>query len=138
MAKKKIAKSKPSSKQPLFEESLVELESIVAKLEGGQLGLADSLEEYEQGVKHLKSCYQQLSAAEQRIELVSQVDASGQPKTEAFDGESSASLDEKGEARSRRSHSPGPDTRTRSIPQGSIPQTKRRSSSEVDDVSSLF
>lgn len=76
MAKKKVAKSK----KPTFEQSLAELESIVAKLEGGQLGLADSLEEYEQGVKHLKSCYNQLTAAERRIELVSKVDASGTPR----------------------------------------------------------
>ena len=119
MAKKKIAKSK----QPTFEESLEQLESIVAKLEGGQLGLAESLEEYESGVKHLKSCYQQLSAAERRIELVSKVDADGEPQTEDFDDESSASLDEKGTTRNRRR---------------SVPKSKRRSSSEVDDSSSLF
>lgn len=119
MAKKKIAKSKP----PTFEESLEQLESIVAKLEGGQLGLAESLEEYESGVKHLKSCYQQLSAAERRIELVSKVDADGEPQTEDFDDESSASLDEKGATRNRRR---------------SVPKSKRRTSSEVDDSSSLF
>lgn len=126
MAKKKSNKSK----QPSFEDSLAELETIVAKLEGGQLGLADSLEEYECGVKHLKSCYQQLSAAERRIELVSQVDASGKPRTEAFDDESSAALDEKGTARSRR----------RSTPQGKqlAPKAKRRKPGEVDDASSLF
>lgn len=119
MAKKKSTKSK----RPTFEQSLEELESIVAKLEGGQLGLADSLEEYELGVKHLKSCYQQLSAAERRIELVSKVDADGQPQTEAFDDESSASLDEKGAARNRRR---------------SAPKSKRRGGSEVDGTSSLF
>ncbi len=119
MAKKKSAKSK----QPTFEESLAKLESIVAKLEGGQLGLAESLEEYESGVKHLKSCYQQLSAAERRIELVSKVDADGEPQTEPFDDESSVSLDEKGAARSRRR---------------SAPKAKRRASSDVDDGSSLF
>ncbi|NOZ40213.1 MAG: exodeoxyribonuclease VII small subunit [Planctomycetes bacterium] len=118
MPKKKTTKSK----RPTFEESLAELETIVAKLEGGQLGLAESLEEYELGVKHLKSCYQQLSTAERRIELVSQVDASGEPQTEPFDDESSASLDEKGATRSRR----------RSVKRGAV---KR---SEVDDASSLF
>ncbi len=117
--KKKVAKSKP----PSFEQSLTELESIVAKLESGQLGLADSLEEYERGVKHLKSCYQQLSAAERRIELVSQVDAKGQAQTEPFDDESSAALDEKGAPRNRRRSSP---------------KAKRTNASEVDDSSSLF
>jgi len=124
MAKKKTIRSK----QPTFEESLAELETIVGKLEGGRLGLAESLQEYEQGVKHLKSCYDQLSSAERQIELVSQVDASGQPQTEAFDDETSASLDEKGAARSRR----------RGGGKQSTPQAKRRARSEVDDNSSLF
>jgi len=133
MAKKKIAKSK----SPTFEESLTELEAIVAKLEGGQLGLAESLQEYEHGVKHLKSCYDQLSRAERQIELVTRVDTSGKPHTVTFDDEASASIDErlaegmgadgKGAARNRR----------RSVREGA-PRTKRRSSSEVDDSSSLF
>ena len=133
MAKKKKASTKP----PSFEDSLAELEAIVAKLEGGQLGLAESLEEYERGVKHLKSCYAQLTAAERRIELVSQVDPSGKAKTEAFDDESSASLDQQGSSRNRR----------RSAPQGkhsaaqgtqSAPKSKRRKGDGVDDGSSLF
>ena len=121
-------KKSVKSKRPTFEQSLAELETIVAKLEGGQLGLAESLEEYELGVKHLKSCYQQLTAAERRIELVSQVDDAGKPQTEPFDDESSASLDEKGAARSRR-----PSSR-----KSSATKTKRRTSSEVDDNTSLF
>ncbi len=123
MPKKKAAKSK----RPTFEESLAELETIVAKLEGSQLGLAESLEEYELGVKHLKSCYQQLSTAERRIELVSQVDESGKPQTDPFDDESSASLDEKGAARSRR----------RTV-KNAAPKAKRRANGEVDDNTSLF
>lgn len=122
MAKKKIAKKSP----PTFEHALAELEKIVAKLEGGQLPLAESLEQYEQGVRHLKHCYDQLGAAERRIELVSQVDADGNPRTEAFDDESSASLDEQGTARNRRRSAK------------SSPKAKRRSGSEVDDSSSLF
>jgi len=121
-------KKTTQSKRPSFEKSLAELETIVAKLEGGQLGLAESLEEYGLGVKHLKSCYQQLSTAERRIELVSQVDASGKPQTEAFDDESSASLDEKGAARSRR----------RSAPKAKRPTQSEVDSSEVDDNTSLF
>ena len=123
MPKKKSTKSK----HPSFEESLDELETIVAKLEGGQLGLAESLEEYELGVKHLRSCYDQLSTAERRIELVSQVDASGKPQTDPFDDESTASLDEKGAARSRR----------RSV-KSAAPKKKRPPSTEVDDTTSLF
>jgi exodeoxyribonuclease VII small subunit len=56
--------------EPSFEHSLAELEVIVHELEEGQLGLADALARYEQGVKHLKHCYQLLQQAERKIELL--------------------------------------------------------------------
>ena len=123
MAKKKVAKSK----QPSFEQSLAELESIVAKLEGGKLGLDESLQQYEQGVKHLKSCYGLLTAAERRIELVSGMDEEGRPRTEPFEDGDDATLEQKGASRSRR----------RSAAQKGAGRG-RKSSSDVDDGSSLF
>jgi len=119
MAKKKVAKK---SKAPSFEESLVQLEEIVASLEGGQLGLADSLEQYEHGVKHLNACYGQLTEAERRIELVSDVDPTGQARTTPFDDGGDETLEEKSSSRSRR----------RSVKGG------RSASREVDEGSSLF
>lgn len=86
---KKKTKAKPKSEPP-FEESLAELEAIVGDLEGGELGLADALGRYEEGVKRLKACHGQLDAAERRIELLSGVDAEGQPVTTPFDAEASA------------------------------------------------
>ena len=68
-----------------FEHSLAELESNVHDLEEGQLGLAEALGRYEQGVKHLKHCYQILEAAERKIELLTGVAEDGSPCTEAFD-----------------------------------------------------
>ncbi len=118
MAKKKSAQKK----QPSFEQALEQLESIVAQLEGGELGLAESLEQYEQGVKCLKSCYQQLSEAERRIALVGGVDASGRPRTEPFEEGNDESLETKGSARSKR--------RTA--------QKGRSSRGDVDDASTLF
>jgi exodeoxyribonuclease VII small subunit len=99
MGKKKAAE--PDS-EITFEQSLEELEQIVAKLEAGKLGLADSLAAYEQGVKRLKGCYQMLTAAERRIELVQAVDAEGRVTTAFFDDEDSADLAEKSASRSRR------------------------------------
>ncbi|MBP9681936.1 MAG: exodeoxyribonuclease VII small subunit [Bacteriovorax sp.] len=55
-----------------FEESLKELESIVAKLESGDFGLEQSLEQFEVGTKLYKVCKEQLSIAEKKISLLTE------------------------------------------------------------------
>src|SRR5262245_53349469 len=70
--------------QPTFERSLSELEEVVHDLEEGQLGLTEALARYEEGVKHLKHCYQLLEAAERKIELLTGAADDGAPKTEPF------------------------------------------------------
>jgi exodeoxyribonuclease VII small subunit len=67
-----------------FEHSLAELEAIVHELEDGQLGLAEALARYEQGVKHLKHCFALLKSAEQKIELLTAVTENGAAVTEPF------------------------------------------------------
>jgi exodeoxyribonuclease VII small subunit len=64
-----------------FESSLAEVEQIVARLEGGELGLAESLQQYETGIKQLKHCHALLDAAQQRVSLLSGFDADGNPLT---------------------------------------------------------
>ncbi|MFP6576563.1 MAG: exodeoxyribonuclease VII small subunit [Pirellulaceae bacterium] len=98
MAKKK---TKKSDTQLSFEESLAQLEETVQQLEAGQLGLSESLELYETGIKTLKECHQALSAAQRRIELLTGVDEEGNPKTESFD-EGDLTLEQKRTKRSRR------------------------------------
>ena len=63
-----MAKVKPgtSETQPSFEESLDALEEIVHALEEGQIGLAEALTRYEQGVKLLRQCYELLAGAERK------------------------------------------------------------------------
>ncbi|MHB1425550.1 MAG: exodeoxyribonuclease VII small subunit [Gemmataceae bacterium] len=73
-----------------FEESLLELERMVRELEDGRLGLEDSLARYEQGVGLIKSCYQQLRQAEQRILLLTGVDEEQQPILQPFKHEATA------------------------------------------------
>jgi exodeoxyribonuclease VII small subunit len=85
-----------------FEESLEQLETIVEALESGKLGLSEALERYEQGVQHLKSCQQLLERAERRIELLSGVDADGNPITKPFDEGVDESLEVKAAARGQR------------------------------------
>jgi exodeoxyribonuclease VII small subunit len=110
MAKKKSLPPEGAPGEELsFEESLQQLEDIVSLLEGGQLGLSESLAQYEQGVKCLKFCYRQLERAERKIELLSGVDAEGRALSQPF-AESDMSLEEKQAARSRRrsrTHAPG-------------------------------
>ena len=53
-----------------FERSLEELESIVNKLESGDLPLEDSLELFERGVKLSRKCRERLANAERRIEAL--------------------------------------------------------------------
>ena len=98
-----MAKEKPSTPetQPSFEASLDALEEIVHALEEGQIGLAEALARYEQGVKLLRQCYELLAGAERKIELLSKVDPQGVGTTEAFDDVPSTS--ENAPARSARS-----------------------------------
>jgi exodeoxyribonuclease VII small subunit len=97
--KKKLARAESSES---FEVSLAELESIVTELESGSLPLADALARYEVGVKHLSMCQRLLERAERRIELLSGVDANGNPITRPFDDAETASLEEKAQSRGKR------------------------------------
>ena len=54
-----------------FEEALAELEQIVAEIEGGQVGLEESLVKYERGTFLIQHCRGVLNVAEKQIELLS-------------------------------------------------------------------
>lgn len=58
------------TKKKSFEDSLKELETIVSKLESGELQLEQSLEQFEVGTKLYKECKDQLSIAEKKIALL--------------------------------------------------------------------
>jgi exodeoxyribonuclease VII small subunit len=55
-----------------FEGAIAELETIVKKLEEGDLTLEQSLELYERGVQLSRFCHARLEAAERRIEILSE------------------------------------------------------------------
>ena len=65
-----------------FEQSLEELESLVEKLEKGQLTLDESLGLFERGMKLARICNQKLSKAERKIEIL--IEENGNLKTETF------------------------------------------------------
>ena len=53
-----------------FEQAMENLEGIVERIESGQTGLAESIAEYEKGVKLIKQCRTILDAAEKKIQLL--------------------------------------------------------------------
>ncbi len=55
-----------------FEAAIAELETIVKKLEDGDLALEKSLELYERGVQLSRFCHTKLEAAEKRIEILNE------------------------------------------------------------------
>lgn len=121
-----MAKKNQSEEQsaPKFEEGLAELQQIVQQLEAGQLGLDAALEKYQRGIEVLKQCHGVLKTTERKIELLSGVDAEGNPITQPFEDEE-LSLDEKAQSRAKR--------------RGSSKKSESKSGSDsVDDERKLF
>ncbi|HXC96671.1 MAG TPA: exodeoxyribonuclease VII small subunit [Edaphobacter sp.] len=53
-----------------FETHLKALEKIVDRLENGELSLEESVQLFEEGLKHSSSCKKELEAAEGKIQLL--------------------------------------------------------------------
>lgn len=62
-----MAKSKSEDKPVKFEEAVEQLESIIDRIESGEVGLEDCLAQYERGMALIKQCRAILTKAEQRI-----------------------------------------------------------------------
>lgn len=69
-----------------FEQSISELEEIVAKLETGDVTLDESLELFEQGIKLSKSCQKMLDTAEKKVSVL-MANEDGEMVKENFVGE---------------------------------------------------
>ena len=77
--------TKKSTKTPGFEQSLKELETLVEKMEQGDLSLEDSLGHFERGVELSRACQKALKEAEQKVEILMQ--KNGKDEITAFDSE---------------------------------------------------
>lgn len=53
-----------------FEQSLKQLETIVAQMERGDVSLEDSVKLFEEGTKLAEQCKQQLAEAEGKVEVL--------------------------------------------------------------------
>ena len=130
---KKTSKKKPKKKStaaPPFEESLEQLQQTVSQLEGGNLSLSDSLEQYEKGIASLKLAYQALNDAQQRIEMLVDLDEEGNLVTRPFDNTASEQIAE-GSRRSTRSKPTAADDEE-------IEPDDGEDEEDVDDQESLF
>ncbi|MCC7421338.1 MAG: exodeoxyribonuclease VII small subunit [Planctomycetaceae bacterium] len=83
-----------------FEQSLAELQRIVADLESGALGLEQSLAQFERGIGLLRQCRTVLEQAEQRIEVLTGVNSQGNPTFAPFDA--TATAEQQGKSAGRR------------------------------------
>ena len=62
--------AKQTEKKQTFEQALADLEKIVEKVEQGEIGLEESIEQYAQGMQLIKHCRTILDQAEKRIETI--------------------------------------------------------------------
>lgn len=57
----------------LFEQAMAEMENIVQQLEKGELPLEESLKQFEVGIGLARRCQEILTAAEQKIEILTKL-----------------------------------------------------------------
>jgi exodeoxyribonuclease VII small subunit len=68
MAAKKVSQAKNDLGQ--FENTLMEIQQIVAKMEEGKLSLEESLAYFERGIKLTRECQKALESAQQKVEIL--------------------------------------------------------------------
>jgi exodeoxyribonuclease VII small subunit len=75
-----------------FEDALEQVESIIEQIESGQVGLEESIAQYEQGMKLLSRCQTILSSAQKRIAELT-TDSQGRLRASDEAGESDHPVD---------------------------------------------
>jgi exodeoxyribonuclease VII small subunit len=75
----------PNAREPSFESALERLESLVDRLEQGDLELEESLQVFEEGVGLSRECAAQLESAERRVEVL--IQEGGEWLARPFDAE---------------------------------------------------
>ena len=66
-----------------FEAAMTELETLVERLEAGDLPLEESLQAFERGIALTRSCQSALKDAEQKVEVL--LKKAGQPLIQEFE-----------------------------------------------------
>jgi exodeoxyribonuclease VII small subunit len=75
MEKRKSPKEgSPKGSKKDFEKALKELEEIASRLEDGELGLEESIKQFEKGMNLARYCREKLDEAERKIEILQKGD----------------------------------------------------------------
>ena len=77
--------STPEKSPFQFETALGELNTLVEKMEQGNISLEESLRCFEQGISLTRQCQQALHDAEQKVQLL--IEKNGQTSLEPFEPE---------------------------------------------------
>lgn len=67
----------PAKDKFVFEEALARAEAIAMAIERGEVGLEDSIRQFEEGMALIRRCRQVLDAAELRIQQLQAADGGG-------------------------------------------------------------
>lgn len=85
-SKKKTSKKSTKKSESLdFEASMLELESLVERMEQGEQTLEDSLKDFERGIALTRTCQKSLQETEQKIQQL--IEKNGQDELVPFDEE---------------------------------------------------
>ncbi len=72
---------KPDEGAPTFETAIEEVEAIIRRIETGEVGLEESLVQYERGIQLIKHCRGVLERVEARVvDLTATMKAEGEAK----------------------------------------------------------
>lgn len=104
-----MSKKKNPDETPPLEEAMSELEQIVRRLEQGGSTLDEDLSDYARATQLIKLCHGRLTEAEKTVQLLSGVDADGNPITEPF-STTPSTLEQKQAERSKRRSAPQDDS----------------------------
>jgi len=102
---------KPDAVGGTFEERLARLGDLVGRLEGGQLGLAESIGAYEQGVALVRSLQAELVDVEHRVRVLTAAAAAPQEAADSqAEDEPRSPAGRKGSGRGQKAAGGGADT----------------------------
>ncbi len=73
--------------EPAFEQDLDRLEHLVADMEKGDLPLDELMKRFEEGMGLVRRCNERLTEVEQKVEVLLQKTADGEPQAKPFEPE---------------------------------------------------